>query len=180
MGKLGDVIEIPRTGEKFVFLKRPRDTNGELLEIEFFVREFAPPGRLHIHLKTEERVEVIEGTARLKIGRDERSMGPGERAAIPPGMVHTFQPAPGDLTHFRLEVRPAVNWETLFETVFGLHRDGKNFKNPLQAMVLANEHDTYIAGPPIWLQKPVRMLLAALGRLFGYRARYEKYSEPQD
>ena len=78
MDGLGDVIEVPRTGEKFVFLKRPRDTNGELLEIDFYVREFAPPGQAHIHMKTEERVEVIEGTARVRMGREERSMGPGE------------------------------------------------------------------------------------------------------
>jgi len=55
MGGLGGMIEVPRTGEKFVFLKRPRDTNGELLEIEFFVRDFAPPERLHVHMDTEER-----------------------------------------------------------------------------------------------------------------------------
>jgi len=70
--------------------------------------------------------------------------------------------------------------ETLFETIIGLHRDGKNFKSPLQAAVLAREQDTYMAGPPIWLQKPLIALLAAVGRLFGYRARYEEYSGRND
>lgn len=176
MDESRDVIEIPRTGEKFVFLKRPRNTNGELLEIECFVREFAPPERPHIHMKTEERVEVIEGTARLRMGSEERSMGPGETVAIPPGVVHTFQPHKGDLVHFRLEVRPGAQIETLWETVIGLHRDGKSFKNPLQMAVLASEQDTYLAGPPIWLQRPLIALVAAVGRLFGYRSRYEKYS----
>ncbi len=179
MDERSDVIDVPRTGEKFVFLKRPRDTNGELLKIDFYVREFAPPRQAHIHMNTEERVEVIEGTARVRMGREERSMGPGDTAVIPPGMMHTFRPQRGDLVHFRLEVRPAMKWETLFETLFGLHRDGKNFKNPLQAAVLASEHDTYLSGPPIWLQKPLIALLAAVGRLFGYRARYEKYSGPE-
>ena len=45
--------------------------------------------------------------------------------------------------------------ETMFETLIGLHRDGKSLTNPLQAVVIAREHDTYLGGPPIWLQTPV-------------------------
>jgi hypothetical protein len=46
-------------------------------------------------------------------------------------------------------------------------------------VVIAHEHDTYLGGFPIWLQKPLIAFLAAVGRLFGYRARYEKYSGPE-
>jgi hypothetical protein len=64
-----------------------------------------------------------------------------------------------EFLHFRLRFRPPMNVETLFETLFGLHRDGKNFRHPLQSAVMAREHETYLGGPPIWLQKP---LIAAL------------------
>ena len=176
---MGNVIEIPRTGEKFVFLKRPRDTNGELFEIEFFVRDFAlVAARPHIHTNNE-RVEVIAGRARMRKGREELSLGPGETVVIPPGVVHSIRREGEEFLHFRLQFRPAMKVETMFETVIGLHRDGKNFRHPLLAAVLAREHDTYLGGPPIWLQKPLIALLAAVGRLFGYRARYEKYSGPE-
>ncbi len=179
MAGLGDVIEVPRTGEKFVFLKRPRDTNGELFEIEFFVRDFAlVAARPHIHTNTE-RVEVIAGRARMRKGREELSLGPGEMVVIPAGVVHSIRREGEEFLHFRLQFRPPMKVETMFETVIGLHRDGKNFRHPLLAAVLAREHDTYLGGPPIRLQKPLIAVLAAVGRLFGYRARYEKYSGPK-
>jgi mannose-6-phosphate isomerase-like protein (cupin superfamily) len=180
MGERSDVIEIPRTGERVVFLKRPRDTSGELLEIEFFVREFAlAAARPHIHTNTEERVEVIAGTARMRRGREEQSVGPGETVVIPPGMVHFLRREGEEFLHFRLQFRPPMKVETLFETLVGLHRDGKNFRHPLQTVVMAREHDTYLGGPPIWLQKPLIAALASIGRLLGYRGRYEKYSGPE-
>ncbi|MDO8615794.1 MAG: cupin domain-containing protein [Dehalococcoidia bacterium] len=179
MGERSDAIEVPRTGEKFVFLKRPRDTNGELVEIEFFVRDFAlVAARPHIHTNTE-RVEVIAGTARMRRGREEQSLGPGDTLVIPPGMVHSLRREGEEFLHFRLQFRPPMKVETLFETLIGLHRDGKNYRHPLQSVVMAREHDTYLGGPPIWLQKPLFAALASIGRLLGYRARYEKYSGPE-
>ena len=181
MAESRNVIEIPRTGEKFVFLKRSRDTQGEAFEIEFFVREFAlVAARPHIHATTEERVEVIEGTARMGMGKQEKLLAPGEALVIPPGTVHFIRGEREEFLHFRLQMRPSMKTETLFETLIGLHREGKSLTNPLQQVVLANEHATYLGGPPIWLQKPVVSGGAALARLLGYRARYEKYSGATD
>jgi mannose-6-phosphate isomerase-like protein (cupin superfamily) len=180
MGERSDVIEIPRTGERLTFLQRPRDTDGELLEMEFFIRDFAlAASRPHIHTDTEERVEVIAGKARMRSGRTEQSVGPGDTLVIPPGVVHYLRREGEESLHFRLSFRPPAKEETLFETLFGLHRDGKNFRHPLQSVVMANEHHTYLGGPPVWLQKPLFAALASLGRLLGYRARYEKYSGPE-
>jgi mannose-6-phosphate isomerase-like protein (cupin superfamily) len=180
VGDHSEAIEIPRTGEKFVFLKHPRDTNGELLEIEFFVRDFAQvAARPHIHTNTEERVEVIAGKARMRRGKEEQSVGPGETVVIPPGMVHFLRREGEEFLHFRLQFRPAQELETQFETLIGLHRNGKNFMHPLQLAVMAREHDTYLGGPPIWLQKPLIAVVASIGRLFGFRARYEKGSGPE-
>ena len=177
MARAGDVIEIPRTGERFVFRKTAAETNGELFEIEFFVREFAlVAARPHIHATTEERVELIAGTARVRMGREEKIVGPGEAVVIPAGMVHFLRREGEEFLHFRLQMRPPMKTETLFETLIGLHRDGKNLTNPLQALVLASEHSNYLGGPPIWLQKPAIAVGAAIGRLLGYRARYDRYS----
>ncbi len=178
-GKHNDVIEIPRTGETFAFLRRPRGTQDEVFEIEFFVREFAlVAARPHIHATAEERVEVIAGSARMRVGREERSVGPGQTVVIPAGIVHSLRGEGEEFLRFRMQMRPPMKTETMFETLIGLHRDGKSLTNPLQAVVIAHEHDTYLGGPPIWLQKPLIAFLAAVGRLFGYRARYEKYSGP--
>src|SRR2546428_8817132 len=92
MTKSRDVFEIPHTGEKFTFTKRPADTNGELLEIEFLVEQFFPPA--HIHADLEERVEVLEPRARVRVGSKEWTAGPGEPAVFPAGTAHGSR-APG-------------------------------------------------------------------------------------
>jgi len=181
MARAGDVFEIARTGERFVFRKRPRDTNGELLEIDFFVKQFAP--RRHVHALVEERVEVISGKARVRVGRKEWSAGPGETVVFPPGVGHTFWAEGDEMLHFRCEVRPPMQMETLFETIFGLYKDGKTNKNGvpnlLQNLVLAHKHDAFLPGPPIAVQRAFLVVAAPIARLFGYRARYEKYSGPE-
>jgi mannose-6-phosphate isomerase-like protein (cupin superfamily) len=170
-----DVIEVPRTGETLVFLKRSGRAHGEVFEIEFFVREFAlVAARPHVHAKSEQRVELIAGTARMRRGKQEELVRPGELVVIPAGMVHSLRGEEGEFLHFRMQMRPSMKTEAMFETLIGLHRDGKSITNPLQQVVLANEHANYLGGLPIWLQKPIISVGAALGRLLGYRARYEK------
>jgi hypothetical protein len=116
----------------------------------------------------------------MRMGREEQIVQPGEALVIPAGTVHSIRREGEEFLRFRLQMRPSMKTETLFETLIGLHRDGKSLTNLLQQMVLAGEHATYLGGAPIWLQKPAVAVGAAIGRLFGYRARYEKYSGPQD
>jgi quercetin dioxygenase-like cupin family protein len=175
---LGDVIDIPTTGERFEFRKRAKDTNGELLEIDFHVKQFSPPP--HIHARVEERVEVISGKARVRVDGKDWTVGPGETVVFPAGVGHTFQAVGEEMLHFRCEVRPVGGMEACFETIFGLYRDGKANKrgqpNLLQSVILAKEYGITLPGAPVALQKPAVTVLAAIGRLLGYRAKYERYS----
>jgi quercetin dioxygenase-like cupin family protein len=178
MARPRDVIEIPFTGEQFVFTKRPRETNGELLEIEFCVKEFAPAR--HVHEKIEERVEILSGRAYVWMGGKESVAGPGETVVFPAGVGHTFKADGDDHLRFRCQVVPPGQMEPVFETIFGLYRDGKadghGQPNLLQSVLLASESDTYLAGVPLWLQKPPVALGALIVKRLGYRLRYEKYS----
>ncbi|MDQ2944326.1 MAG: cupin domain-containing protein, partial [Candidatus Dormibacteraeota bacterium] len=69
---------------------------------------------------------------------------------------------------------------------FGLSRDGKLSPkgdiNLLQGAVLLQEVGDFIrpASPPIAVQKAVLPVLAALGWMRGYRARYRKYALPTE
>jgi mannose-6-phosphate isomerase-like protein (cupin superfamily) len=42
----------------------------------------------HHHPQTEEIYYVLEGAGRMRIGDEERDIGPGDAVAIPPGQVH--------------------------------------------------------------------------------------------
>ena len=72
----------------------------------------------------------------------------------------------------------------MFETLFGLGRDGKTDEEGsprlLQGAVRLEEYeDAYrLARPPLPVQKAMLAVLAPIGKLFGYRARYARYGEP--
>ncbi len=44
----------------------------------------------HYHPKAEEIYYLLEGTGRMRMGREERDVGPGDAIAIPPGQPHTI------------------------------------------------------------------------------------------
>jgi hypothetical protein len=82
------------------------------------------------------------------------------------------------------EVRPALGFEQLIETMFTLAEDGKvnrrGMPNPLRLAVIARHHfdDVRLPFPPAWLQRLGLAFAAPLGRLVGYRPTYEA-AEPQ-
>jgi mannose-6-phosphate isomerase-like protein (cupin superfamily) len=45
----------------------------------------------HHHAVTEEIYYILSGTADMTLGRDTRSVGPGDAIAIPPGARHTIR-----------------------------------------------------------------------------------------
>jgi mannose-6-phosphate isomerase-like protein (cupin superfamily) len=42
----------------------------------------------HFHPQTEEIYYILEGSASMRIGDENRAVGPGDAIAIPPGLVH--------------------------------------------------------------------------------------------
>jgi quercetin dioxygenase-like cupin family protein len=186
MAHRGETIENPLTGERMTFLKTTAETNGQSFEFEFV----APPGWSvpeHIHPHQQERTEVVSGVLSGRVAGEEFRLMPGEVRVVLAGVVHAWRnPSDEEEARFSVEFSPALKMESGFETSWGLARDGKATKaglpkNPLQLVVLANEHkdEVYLTSAPIPLQKAlfaVLGLLAPVGRLLGYRATYSQYS----
>jgi quercetin dioxygenase-like cupin family protein len=190
MAKAGDIIENPITGERITFLKTTRETNGELLRFEYVVppRFFIPE---HFHPRQKERHEVLSGTLRGRVGGQERDYGEGQKVVGPAGVPHAWKnPSSDEELRFVSELRPPLVFESILDTTFGLARDGKSTKqgipkNPLQLAVLADESRGmfYATRVPVAVQEgflTLLALLASVGRLLGYRARYPEYSGPEE
>jgi quercetin dioxygenase-like cupin family protein len=186
VAKAGDIIENPVTGERITFLKTTQETSGELLRFEYVL----PPGFTipeHFHPHQEERHEVLSGTLRGRVGGQERDYAEGERVVGPAGVPHAWRNSSSE-EELRIisELRPPLVFETLMETSFGLARDGKTTKqgipkNPLQLAVLADETRGmfYSSRAPVAVQEAFLTLfavVASVGRLLGYKARYPEYS----
>jgi quercetin dioxygenase-like cupin family protein len=178
-----DVIDNPVTGESVIFSKRAQDTGGDLLSFELVVAAGGVRMVEHVHLRQEERIEVVTGTMRYRLGGKEHGLAAGETVVLPPGVAHTLWNDGTEEARMLLEVRPALKAKAAFETLFGLARDGKTNKqgmpNPLQGALLALEYETFLARPPIPLQRAVLPVLAPIARLLGYRPRYPEYSGPE-
>ena len=178
MIRAGDTIHNPVTGERLVFHQTAADTNGEAVVIETFVEPGGFVATAHIHPSQEERFQVLRGSVGFQVGRDRHVAGPGARLTVPAGTRHRFWNAGDDVAQFVCEIRPALQFESLLETMFALAADGKTNRkgmpNPLRLAVIANAHfDTVrLPFPPAALQKLGLVLGSPLGRLLGYRAAY--------
>jgi quercetin dioxygenase-like cupin family protein len=178
MIRQGDSIENPVTGERLVFLKTSRETNGELVVIEAFVKPTGFVASAHLHPHQEERFHVLRGTVGFKLDKSRMIAGPGQRITVPAGTPHKFWNAGDDEAHFVCEVRPALQFEQLIETMFALATDAKTNRkgmpNPLRLAVIARAHfdDVRLPFPPMWMQRMGLALGDPFGRLMGYEAIY--------
>jgi mannose-6-phosphate isomerase-like protein (cupin superfamily) len=178
MIRVGDTIHNPVTGERLVFRKTSAETGGQAVVIETFVQPNGFVAAAHVHPSQEERFEILRGSVGFKIGGRKLVAGPGQRLTVPAGTPHKFWNAGDDEAHFVCEVRPALQFESLLETMFALATDGKTNRkgmpNPLRLAVIANAHfDTVqLPFPPAFVQKVGLALGAPLGRVLGYGATY--------
>jgi mannose-6-phosphate isomerase-like protein (cupin superfamily) len=174
----GDMLENPITGERLLFRKTSSDTDGEAVVFETFVEPDGFVAAAHVHPYQEERFEILDGSAGFMLGGEEFVAGPGEKLTVPAGTPHRFWNAGVEEAHFVCEVRPALQFEQLIETMFALAADGKTngkgMPNPLRLAVIADAtFDTVrLPFPPAWMQRLGLALLAPLGWLLGYEPAY--------
>jgi quercetin dioxygenase-like cupin family protein len=179
MIRTGDTIHNPATGERITFLATSRDTDGEAVVIETVVQPDGFVAAAHVHPSQSERYAVAEGTLGLKVDGEEMTLEAGDVTIIEPGQAHKFWNAGDEPVRFVCEVRPALQFESLLETMFDLAADGKTNRkgmpNPLRLAVIAKAHfDTVrLPFPPEWMQAAGLALGAPLGKLLGYEATYE-------
>jgi mannose-6-phosphate isomerase-like protein (cupin superfamily) len=174
----GDMLENPITGERLLFRKTSSDTGGEVVVLETFVKPDGFVAAAHVHPYQEERFEVLDGSVGFMLGRKEFVAGPGEKLTVPAGTPHRFWNAGEEEARFVCEVRPALQFEQLIETMFALASDGKTnsrgLPNPLRLAVIANAtFDTVrLPFPPAWMQRLGLAMGAPVGRLLGYEPVY--------
>lgn len=183
MIRTGDTLRNPVTGEQLHFLKAAADTNGEYTLVEVTVEPNGSVAAGHVHPYQTETFEIVSGVVWFKLGGKEILAGAGDTVVVEPGTAHRFWNAGQERAVFRTEVRPALRFERLIETMFTLAADGKTNRkgmpNPLRLAVVAKAHfdDVRLPFPPAWLQRLGLALGAPLGRLAGYTATYPEGGE---
>jgi mannose-6-phosphate isomerase-like protein (cupin superfamily) len=174
----GDTLHNPVTGESMTFLETASDTDGEYVLVELRAEPNAFVAAAHVHPAQTETFEIVEGTIAVKVdGKTVQASG-GETLVVEPGQSHKWWNAGTSELVFRCRVAPALQFESLIETMFSLAADGKTNKkgmpNPFRLAVIANAHlDTVVLPfPPVWMQKAALAVGASTGKLLGYTATY--------
>jgi quercetin dioxygenase-like cupin family protein len=180
----GDRLENPVTGEALIFHRTAAETNGESVLVETIVQPDGFVAAAHVHPYQAERFEVLEGLLGLRIGGKELVAKQGEIAVVAPGTPHRFWNAGSSEARFLCEVRPALQFESLIETMFTLAAEDKTNRkgmpSPLQLAVIANAHfDTVrLPFPPDALQRAGLEVGAPIGKLLGYPERVTRRPRP--
>jgi mannose-6-phosphate isomerase-like protein (cupin superfamily) len=161
----GQVLDNPISGERITFRKTAADTDGRLLAIDL---ELSPNGhvpRAHVHPSQEERFEVVKGTMKFQRGVRIVTARAGDTVVVPPGTVHRFENAGDGRAHARVEVRPALRMEELFESAVALARAGRTTAggtpHPLHLALFMREFDAEVRAPFV----PAAVVRAAMAPL---------------
>lgn len=183
MVREGDVIEIPVIGHRFRVLKDARETGGESVRLEWC----APPhgnAPEHVHPRQEARLRVVSGTLGFRVGGRELTLSAGQGAVGPAGVPHAGRNLGDGEVCFLVEFRPALNIEALLVAGGEPTRDWAADKTGtpkylLRLAVLLRETgdpNLYLTRPPVAVQRALLAaftgVLAPVGRLLGYEARY--------
>jgi quercetin dioxygenase-like cupin family protein len=172
----GDHLENPVTGEVLIFHETAGESGGELVRVETIVEPDGFVAAAHVHPSQTERFNVLEGTVEFRVGGETVQAAAGDEIVVPPGTPHRFRNTGDTEARFLMEVRPALKFESLIETMFTLAAEGKTGKRglpgPLRLAVIAREHfDTVrLPFPPAALQRAALAVGAPLGRALGYPA----------
>lgn len=110
------VLDNPRSGERIVIHRGAAETAGHLLEFDVFLQPGAHVPAAHIHPRQQEQFTVLAGQVRFSIRGQSTVVGPGSQLTVGPGTSHWFGNVGRDVAQLRVEVRPALDMEALFET----------------------------------------------------------------
>jgi len=179
MSNLPRTIKHPLVGDEVTFVKTAKETFGAYCLLKVLLQ---PGGGtdLHYHTQMCEKFDVVQGRLGLRDQKQTIYLNEGESYSIGPNRLHRFFNDTPEPVVFYCTVSPAGRFEDLLRIAYGLATDQKTNKkgipkNLWHATMMFNMGESYLPGVPIWVQKGVFGLLAAVGKWKGEGMALEKY-----
>lgn len=172
----------PATGEHIQYTVTGLESDGAVVRYRWSSN---PGGRIvdHTHPNCAELFTILEGEAVFTVGKERLTIGPGQTAVIPPGVVHSEANNSGKLVRGVVELQPASHTAELHDALAGISSDLPHTavgapKNPLQlgATFWAFRNDIRATRPPIWLQNIMLPILATAARVAGVKPTRPEWS----
>ncbi len=157
------------------------DENHLHTRLEILPHAAGPPE--HFHEAFEEKFTVKSGTLSILVGGEKRTLAAGETISIPPMTRHK----PFNETAETVVVESddpktlPLQFGYFLSQMYGFmdtYPNGPGIPQMLlQLSVYGNNADSWIAdGPPLPVQKAMRVIMAPTARLMGYTNYYERHS----
>lgn len=177
----GQIITNPTNGDVYEFIETANDTNGERVVMKATLSTKGKVVPNHIHVFQDETFEVISGNLTIMIDGSTKILSKGEIFTLPKNIPHNHYNNEDFPVSYIHTVTPALDFDYFLETLIGLAADGKSKNGKyglVQELVALRYLDgkTYLADIPLGIQKVLMNIVAPIGRRFGYRAIYKKYS----
>ena len=159
------------------FLETSEETGGEHTLVEV---EVAPGGGTepHYHKTYDEHFEVLEGSLEVLLGKETRTLRPGQKAFAPKNVLHRFRNPTDEPSTFLVELRPGhAGFEKALKVAYGLASDGRvysdgNPKNSYHLALLVGWSDIRLPGL-FGVAEPFFRLLAKRARRKGIDRKLE-------
>jgi len=156
--------------------------NGDWMHTRLEVRPNSPGPPEHFHEEFTENFTVKSGTLSILVNGEKRTLTAGESISIPPMTNHR----PFNETNETVVVESddpktlPVKFGYFLSQMYGVmdsYPEGQGAPQMLmQLAVYGNDADSWIAdGPPLVVQKAMRLTMEPTARLFGYKNYYEQY-----
>ena len=182
MPSKGQILSNPNTGDIYEFLETAKDTNGQRVTIKMTLKSIGELVPNHYHALQDEHFEVLSGNLTILLDGKKQVLTQGEKIILPKNKPHNHYNNDTESVVFIQTISPALDFDFLLENIIGLTIDGKmpNGKAGLvQELVTLKYLDSksYLANIPQGTQRFLMNVVGPIGRMFGYRAIYKKYSD---
>ena len=179
----GTVITNPRAGERIDISRDRFETNGSLVEIEVTLRPGGAVPLAHLHQHTREQFIGLTGTTVLDVNGTTHRLSPGQSLVVEPRIPHVPSNPSDETVRFRVIMTPPNNLDICLTQVHALLADDSRSNawlgRTLQLMRFADAYDTYLAGPPLLLQRIGLWLTTPTLRMLGYE-RFIPKTQPRE
>ncbi len=177
----GQILVNPINGDSYEFVETAQSSHGDRVVVKTTVKgkgQFVPD---HFHALQDEKYEVISGQLTIRLDGKTFVVPAGDSITLTSNVPHNHYNNDDIPVSYIHTVTPALDFDYLIENLVGLAADGKSKKGRyglVQELVTLKYLDSksFLTGIPPGIQKILMNTVAPVGRLFGYRAIYKKYS----